>query len=429
MRAVFTGIDTFDLRFPTSLQRYGSDAMNPDPDYSAAYVVLKTDGAHDGHGFTFTIGRGNEVQIEAIRAVAALVVGKSVAEVTGDMGAFWRHVRSDSQLRWLGPEKGVIQMALAAIVNAVWDAFARYEGKPLWKLLADFSPQQLVDLVDFHYIGDAIDPPQALELLTERASGRREREADIRERGYPAYTTSPGWLGYSDEEIRAACRAAVRDGWRHVKIKVGRNVEDDVRRCAIVRDEIGSGVDLMLDANQRWSIEDAIANVAQLSRFDPVWIEEPTHPDDIFGHVRIAQAVAPVAVACGEHIPNAVVFKQFIRSGAMQIAQVDACRSGGINDVLATMLVAAKYGIPICPHAGGVGLCELTQHLSIFDYIAVSGRLDGRVLEFVDRMHEHFVDPAVVRNGRYVVPTAPGFSSQIKTESLERNVFGVGLPS
>ncbi|HET7814904.1 MAG TPA: enolase C-terminal domain-like protein, partial [Candidatus Baltobacteraceae bacterium] len=314
-----------------------------------------------------------------------------------------------------------------AIINAVWDAFARYEGKPLWKLLADFSPKQLVDLVDFHYIGDAICADEALELLTQRASGRTEREAHVRDRGYPAYTTSPGWLGYSDAEIRSACRAAVDDGWRHIKIKVGRDIADDVRRCAIVREEIGADVDLMIDANQRWSIEEAIANVRQLSRFNPVWIEEPTHPDDILGHVRIAQAVAPVAVACGEHIPNAVVFKQFIRSGAMQVAQIDVCRSGGVNDVLATMLMAAKYDIPVCPHAGGVGLCELAQHLSIFDYIAVSGRFDGRVLEFVDGMHEHFVDPAVVRNGRYVVPARPGFSSQFKAESLEHHVFGVSL--
>jgi L-fuconate dehydratase len=427
MRALFTGIETFDLRFSTSLQLYGSDAMHPDPDYSAAYVVLKTDGPHNGHGFTFTIGRGNDVQLEAIRAVAPLVVGKSVAEVVTDMGAFWRHLRSDSQLRWLGPEKGVMQMAVAAIINAVWDVFARYEGKPLWKLLADFSPQQIVDLVDFDYIGDAIGQAEALDLLSEREAGRSEREAHVRERGYPAYTTSPGWLGYNDAEIRSACRAAVEDGWRHVKIKVGRDIDDDARRCAIVREEIGSDVDLMLDANQRWSIDEAIANVARLARFNPVWIEEPTHPDDVLGHVRIAQAVAPIAVACGEHIPNAVVFKQFIRSGAMHVAQIDACRSGGVNDVLATMLMAAKYDIPVCPHAGGVGLCELTQHLSIFDYIAVSGRLDGRVLEFVDRMHEHFVDPAVVHGGRYVVPTKPGFSSQIKAKSLEQHVFKVAL--
>lgn len=428
MRALFTGIETYDLRFSTSLQLYGSDAMHPDPDYSAAYVILKTDGPHNGHGFAFTIGRGNDVQLEAIRAVATLVVGKNVGEVVSDMGAFWRHLRSDSQLRWLGPEKGVMQMAVAAIINAVWDLYARYEGKPVWKLLSDFSPQQLVNLVDFDYIADAIGPAEALELLSERAAGRREREVHVRDRGYPAYTTSPGWLGYDDAQVRSACRAAVEDGFRQVKIKVGRDVEDDARRCAIVREEIGPDGNLMLDANQRWSIDEAIANVQRLAQFNPVWIEEPTHPDDILGHVRIAQAVAPVAVACGEHIPNVVVFKQFIRSGAMRVAQVDACRSGGINDVLATMLIAAKYDVPVCPHAGGVGLCELVQHLSIFDYVAVSGRLDGRVLEFVDRMHEHFVDPSVVRSGRYAVPMQPGFSSQIKAESLERHVFGVVFP-
>ncbi len=426
MGAVFTGIRTSDLRFATSRQGYGSDAMNPDPDYSAAYVVLTTDGPFDGHGFAFTIGRGNEVQLEAIRATAPLVLGRSVDEVLSDMGAFWRHLRSDSQLRWLGPEKGVMQMALAAIVNAVWDLYAQCEDKPLWKLLADFTPEEIVALVDFTYLRDAISPEEALAMLAERAATKTSREQHILAEGYPAYTTSAGWLGYDDRQLRDACRSAVADGWRSLKIKVGRNIEQDVRRCAIAREAIGPEAALMLDANQCWSVEEAIAGIARLAQFNPAWIEEPTHPDDIFGHARIAQAIAPIAVACGEHIPNAVVFKQFLRSGAMHVAQVDLCRSGGVNDVIATLLLAAKYGVPVCPHAGGVGLCELAQHISIFDYVAVSAQLERRVLEYVDGMHEHFVDPARVREGRYLVPQAPGFSSRMYGASLERHVFPSG---
>lgn len=422
MAGVFERIETYDLRFPTSTSSYGSDAMNPAPDYSAAYVILHTDLADGltGHGFAFTIGRGNEVQLDAIRALRPTIEGRSVPDTLANLGEFWREVRSDSQLRWLGPDKGIMQMAIAAVVNALWDLRAKRAGKPLWKLLSDLSPEEIVDLVDFTYLADAISRQEALALLRDRAGTRGEREAEIKKIGYPAYTTSAGWLGYSDDRLRDECARAIADGWRYLKLKVGRNIDDDLRRARVMREAIGSTGTMMLDANQIWDVEGAISNIEKLAPFEPWWIEEPTHPDDVHGHERIAAAVAPIAVAAGEHVPNAVAFKQFLQNGGIGVCQIDACRSGGVNDVLATLLMAAKFDVPVCPHAGGVGLCELVQHLSIFDYIAVSGSLENRVIEFVDQLHEHFVDPVTVRSGRYVPPSAPGFSAEIRESSRER---------
>ena len=428
MNSLFSAVETVDVRFPTSEDFAGSDAMHPEPDYSAAYLVIRTTDpdAPSGAGFAFTLGRGNEVQLAAIRALEGHLVGRPVDEVLADMGAFARELSGDNQLRWLGPEKGVLQMAVSAVVNAVWDLYAHRERKPLWKLLADLTPEAIVALVDFRYLGDVLTREEALTLMRERAAGKATREAHLLRDGYPAYTTSPGWLGYDDEKLERLCREAVAGGWNHVKIKVGRDIEDDVRRCRIARGVLGPNRKLMLDANQYWDADEAIRNMARLAEFDPRWIEEPTHPDDILGHAAIAEAIRPVLVATGEHLPNRVVFKQFLRAGAMGICQIDACRSGGVSEVIADLLLAAKYGIPVCPHAGGVGLCELVQHLAMFDYVAVSGTLDGRVIEYVDGLHEHFVDPVVVEHGHYRAPLRAGFSATMREASLARYVFPHG---
>ncbi len=420
MPTTITALDTFDIRFPTSRERDGSDAMNPDPDYSAAYVILRTDhpGGLEGHGLTFTIGRGNELCVEGVRALAPLVRGLTLEEIKGDMARFWRRLTGDSQLRWVGPEKGVLHLATAAVVNAVWDLYAKAEGKPLWQLLAGFSPEELVRCIDFRYLTDALTRQEALDILRRHEPTRAEREAELRARGYPAYTTSAGWLGYPDDKIRRLCREGVRQGWSHFKIKVGRDLQDDLRRAGVVRAEIGPDRKLMLDANQVWDVGEAIANMRELARFDPWWIEEPTSPDDILGHAAIAKAVAPIGVATGEQCHNRVMFKQLMQAGAIRFCQIDSCRLGGVNEVLAVLLLAAKFGIPVCPHAGGVGLCEYVQHLAMFDYICVSGSLEDRVVEYVDHLHEHFVDPVVIRNGRYMPPTAAGYSITMRPESL-----------
>ncbi len=410
-------LQILDLRFPTSRTNAGTDAMHPDPDYSAAYVVLETDGGIDGHGFTFTIGRGNEICVEAIRAFRPLVVGRTLEEITAEPAAFWRSLASDSQLRWLGPEKGVVHLALAALVNAVWDLHAKHARKPVWKLLADMTPQQVVRCIDFRYITDALTPDEAVEILSRQQGTKAQREAQLLRDGFPAYTTSAGWMGYSDDRIRGLCRDAVADGWTHFKVKVGGAPDDDARRLALVREEIGPDRRLMIDANQSWDVGEAIEKVRALSRFDLWWIEEPTSPDDVLGHAAIARGVAPVGVATGEHCQNRIIFKQLLQAGAIAFCQIDSCRLGGVNENLAVILLAAKFGVPVCPHAGGVGLCELVQHLSMFDYIAVAGRMDDRIAEFVDHLHEHFVDPVVIRRGRYMPPVAPGYSSEIKAAS------------
>ncbi len=426
--SVITALDVLDVRFPTSRSLDGSDAMNPDPDYSAAYVVIHTDEADglEGHGLSFTIGRGTEVVVAGVRALEPLVVGRSTAKLFADLGGFWRDLVGDSQLRWIGPEKGVIHLATAAVVNAVWDLAAKRAGVPLWKLLVDMSPAELVALVDFRYLTDALTPDEALAMLERVAGTRAEREAELRRDGYPAYTTSVGWLGYDDDKIRRLCREALADGWTRFKLKVGADLEDDIRRAGIVREEIGPERMLAVDANQRWDVDAAIAWMARLAPFSPYWIEEPTSPDDILGHAAIARAVAPILVATGEHVHNRIMFKQFLQAKAIGVCQIDACRLGGVNEALAVLLLAAKFGVPVCPHAGGVGLCELVQHLSIVDYVAISAGLEGRVIEYVDHLHEHFLDPVVVRGGRYQVPTRAGYSAQMRPESLARYRFPDG---
>lgn len=429
MPTTITDVATFDVRFPTSRVLDGSDAMNLDPDYSAAYVILRTDHplGIEGHGLTFTIGRGNELCVAAIEALTPLVRDRTLESFTADMGAFWQMMTGDSQLRWVGPEKGVIHLATAAIVNAVWDLWAKVEGKPLWKLLVDLPPEYLVECIPFRYITDAITPDEALAILRGKAPMKAEREAQMRRDGYPAYTTSAGWLGYSDEKLRLLCREGVANGWSDFKMKVGEDVDDNMRRAAIMREEIGPDRQLMMDANQVWDVEEAIEQMHQLAQFNPWWIEEPTSPDDVLGHAAIARQVAPIGVATGEHCHNRVMFKQLLQAEAIRFCQIDACRLGGVNEVLAVLLLAAKFGVPICPHAGGVGLCEYIQHLSLFDFIAVSASLENRRAEYVDHLHQHFVDPVVVRDGRYQVPTAPGYSITMRAESLKAYAFPKGL--
>lgn len=423
-----TDITVRDIRFPTSQALDGSDAMNPDPDYSAAYAILHTDHPDglEGHGLTFTIGRGNELCIAAIHALKPLIVGRTLASFTADMGAFWRHITGDSQLRWVGPEKGVIHLATGALVNAVWDLYAKVEGKPVWRLLADMSPEALVHCIDFRYITDAITPAEALELLRRNAPTRAERIAQLEAEGYPAYTTSAGWLGYSDEKIKQLCEAGIAQGWSHFKVKVGRDLTDDIRRCRLIRETIGADRKLMIDANQVWSVEEAIEWMTHLAEFQPWWIEEPTSPDDVLGHARIAQAVAPIGVATGEMCQNRIIFKQLFQAKAISFCQIDSCRLGGVNEVLAVLLMAAKFGIPVCPHAGGVGLCEYVQHLAMLDYIYISGSLENRIVEYVDHLHEHFLDPCVIKNGCYIPPQRPGYSTQMFPESLDRYEYPHG---
>jgi L-fuconate dehydratase len=420
-----TGMRVEDLRFPTSRQLDGSDAMNPDPDYSAAYVILDTSrGGLEGHGLTFTIGRGNEVCCVAIEALRHLVVGLELDWIAQDPGRFWRHVTSDSQLRWIGPDKGAMHLATGAVVNAVWDLWAKAVGKPVWQLVADMSPEQLLRCIDFRYLTDAITPDEALALLRAREAGKAARTATLLREGYPCYTTSAGWLGYSDDKLRRLCGEAIEAGFRHVKLKVGRDLADDIRRVGIVRETIGPDRQLMIDANQIWEVDQAIDWVRQLAFAEPWFIEEPTSPDDIAGHRAIRGAVAPIKIATGEMCQNRIVFKQFIAGGAIDVVQVDACRVGGLNEVLAILLLAAKYGLPVCPHAGGVGLCEYVQHLAMIDYVCIAGTREGRVVEYVDHLHEHFVDPCVIRDAAYLAPTAPGFSIAMKPASREAHRFG-----
>ncbi|MFF4585582.1 L-fuconate dehydratase [Streptomyces sp. NPDC001388] len=419
--ARITAVDTYDVRFPTSRELDGSDAMNPDPDYSAAYVVLRTDAAdgHEGHGFTFTIGRGNDVQVAAIDALRPHVLGRGVEELCADPGSLSRDLIGDSQLRWLGPEKGVMHMAIGAVVNAVWDLAAKREGKPLWRLLADASPEWLVSQVDFRYIADALTPEDALALLREGRTGRAERETVLLERGYPGYTTSPGWLGYSDDKLTRLAKEAVAEGFTQIKLKVGADVRDDIRRLRTARAAVGGDIRIAIDANQRWNVGEAIEWTKALAEFDPYWIEEPTSPDDILGHAAVRRAVTPVKVATGEHVQNRVVFKQLLQAGSIDVLQIDAARVGGVNENLAILLLAARFGVPVCPHAGGVGLCELVQHLSMFDYLALSGTTEDRVIEYVDHLHQHFTAPVVMRDGHYTAPLTPGFSATMRQESIE----------
>jgi L-fuconate dehydratase len=424
----FVSLDTYDVRFPTSRRLDGSDAMNPDPDYSAAYVVLRTDAAdgHEGHGFAFTIGRGNEVQTAAILALRPYLVGRLADAVLDDLGGLWRELVHDSQLRWLGPEKGVMHMAISAVVNALWDLKAKRAGLPLWRLLSTMPPEELIELVDFRYLTDAITPAEALEILKPGAEGREERIAALLADGYPAYATSPGWLGYDDEKLTRLCREAVAAGFTQIKLKVGADLDDDLRRMRIAREVCGPHVRIAVDANQRWDVGSAVEWVKALAPFHPWWVEEPTSPDDVVGHAEIARRIAPIPVATGEHVANRVMFKQLLQLRAVSFVQLDAARVAGVNENVAILLLAAKFGVPVCPHAGGVGLCELVQHLSMFDFVAVSRSMHNRVIEYVDHLHEHFIDPVRLRGGRYLAPLAPGFSSTMRPESRAAYAFPDG---
>ena len=413
-----TNVRVIDLRFPTSSQQIGSDAVNRDPDYSAAYCILETDAGVEGHGLTFTLGRGNELCVSALKYLSRFVQGRYLSSLTVDFAAFSRQLTGDTQFRWLGPEKGVIHLAAAALINAVWDLYARVEGKPLWKLLANMDPEQIVRAIDFTYITDAITREEALDLLKERASCKDTRLQHLQQNGYPAYTTSAGWIGFSDDKIRRLCSEALAQGWTHFKLKVGGDPADDLRRAHLVRAEIGSSNKLMMDANQKWGVLEAIQRTKELAELDPWWMEEPTSPDDILGHARIRQEVSPIRIATGEHCHNRVMFKQFLQAGAIDVVQIDSCRLAGVNENLAVLLLAAKFNVPVCAHAGGVGLCECVQHLAAFDYLRVSTTLENRVTEFVDHLHEHFVDPVRVVNGHYLLSEKPGYSTEIHSETL-----------
>jgi len=413
-----TGVKTVDLRFPTSLHGIGSDAVNKDPDYSAAYCVLQTDCAFAGHGLTFTLGRGTELCVLALEYLASFVRGRTLFSITEDFAKFSRTLTDETQFRWLGPEKGVIHLAAGALINAVWDLYAKLEGKPLWQLLAEMEPEQLVAAIEFRYIDDALTREEALDMLRVGKRGQPERLALLKTEGYPAYTTSIGWFGYSEETIRRLCKEALADGWSHFKLKVGGDPAEDLRRGYIVREEIGWEHKLMLDANQRWGVGEAIARTRALAELDPWWMEEPTSPDDILGHARIRREVAPIRIATGEHCQNRIVFKQLMQANAIDVCQIDSCRVAGVNENLAILLMAAKFGIPVCPHAGGVGLCEYVQHLSIFDFLSISGTLDTRVIEYVEHLHEHFLNPVRIRRGRYLVPEVPGYSIEIFPKTL-----------
>ncbi|KZB81367.1 enolase C-terminal domain-like protein [Amycolatopsis regifaucium] len=424
--AKIVGMEVLDVRFPTSRELDGSDAMNPDPDYSAAYVVLHTDGGPDGYGLAFTIGRGNDVQAAAIRALEPHVVGREVPTGAAGLGELSRALIGDSQLRWLGPEKGVAHMAIGAVVNAAWDLAARVAGLPVWRFAAEMSPEELVSLVDFRYLSDALTEQEALDILRAAEPGRAERIARIERDGYRAYSTSPGWLGYSDTKLTRLAEQAVADGFEMIKLKVGGNLEDDVRRMKLARETVGPDIRVAVDANQRWDVGTAVTWMTALAPYDPYWIEEPTSPDDVLGHAAIAKALAPIRVATGEHVQNRVIFKQLLQAGAISVLQLDAARVGGFNENLAILLLAAKFGVPVCPHAGGVGLCELVRHLSMFDFVAVSGSDTDRSIEWVDHLHEHFTDPAVVAGGRYLAPSAPGFSARMHDATLRRFTFPDG---
>jgi len=424
----FTEFETYDVRFPTSVDLDGSDAMNADPDYSAAYLILRTDAGDglEGHGFAFTIGRGNDVQTAAIEALRDHVLGLDVEATLADLGGFWKSLVHDSQLRWLGPEKGVMHMAIGAVVNAVWDLAAKRAGVPLWKLLSDLTPEQIVDLVDFRYLTDALTRDEALEILRRAEPGRADRETALRAEGYPAYTTTPGWLGYDDAKLVRLCHEAVAEGFTQIKLKVGADLDDDIRRMRLAREAVGPDIRIAIDANQRWDVAAAIDWIEALEPYDVWWVEEPTSPDDILGHAAIAKAIAPVRVATGEHVQNRVVFKQMLQAGSLSFLQIDSARVAGVNENIAILLLAAKFGTPVCPHAGGVGLCELVQHLSMFDLVAVSGGTEDRVIEYVDHLHEHFVDPVDVRRGRYLAPTRPGYSAELDADTLRDNRYPGG---
>jgi L-fuconate dehydratase len=422
-----THVTTVDLRFPTADDQGVSDAMNLDPDYSAAYLILHTDRPDlAGHGFTFTIGRGNDIVLETIAQMAARLPGLAVADMAREMPRVVAELAADSHMRWLGPEKGVTQLASAAVLNALWDLWAKHAGMPLWQLLVTLEPDVLVGCLDFRHVQDAITPAEAIAKLAAGRATHADRLATLERSGYPAYITSAGWLGYDDAKVRELVLAGQAEGWRHFKLKVGRDTDRDLRRALMIRELMEPGDRLMLDANQVWEVGEAIEAMERLAACDPYWIEEPTSPDDVLGHARIARAIDPIKVATGEHVHNRVMFKQFLAAGAMGFCQADSCRLASVNENLIVYLMAAKHGVPVCPHAGGVGLCELVQHLSIADYLLISETVDGRMAEYVDHLHEVFVDPVRIRDAAYVLPTQPGYSSEIVPDVLASNAFPDG---
>jgi L-fuconate dehydratase len=424
----FVSFRTKDVRFPTSHTLDGSDAMNPDPDYSAAYLVIGTDADDglEGHGFAFTIGRGNDVQVAAINSLADHVLGLDVEAALADMGTTARSMVDDSQLRWLGPEKGVMHMAIAAVVNALWDLRAKRAGLPLWDLLSRLTPEEIVDLVDFRYLTDAMTREQALAILRRAEPGRAARREELLRSGYPAYTTTPGWLGYADEKMVRLAEEAVAEGFSQIKLKVGGDLAADIRRMRLARETVGPDIRIAIDANQRWDVGEAVAWIKALAPWAPWWVEEPTSPDEILGHAAIRREVAPIRIATGEHVQNRIVFKQMLQAGSVDVVQIDATRVGGVNENVAILLLAAAFEVPVCPHAGGVGLCELAQHLAMFDLVAVSGTTDERAIEYVDHLHEHFLSPVAVEKGRYLAPLDPGYSAQMQPQTLQDYRFPDG---
>ncbi|KAJ8279805.1 hypothetical protein COCON_G00068710 [Conger conger] len=428
LKAKITRLSVSDVRFPTSLEQHGSDAMHTDPDYSVAYVVIETDGGLKGYGLTFTLGKGTEIVVCAVEALSAFVVGTCLEEIVSDFRAFYRLLTSDGQMRWIGPEKGVIQLATAAVLNAVWDLWARAEGKPLWKLLVDMDAKKLISCIDFRYITDALTEQEALDILLKGQEGKRQREEQMLKEGYPAYTTSCAWIGYPDQQLKQLCTEALKDGWTRFKVKVGVDLQDDIRRCRLIRQIIGPSNTLMIDANQRWDVGEAVTWVTSLAEFQPLWIEEPTSPDDILGHATISKALAPlgIGVATGEQCHNRVMFKQLLQASALQFVQIDSCRLGSVNENLAVLLMACKFQVPVCPHAGGVGLCELVQHLILFDYISVSASLHNRMCEYVDHLHEHFKSPVEIQNAHYMPPKDPGYSTEMLEESVLQHQYPQG---
>jgi len=416
-----------DVRFPTSRMLDGSDAMNQDPDYSAAYLEFSTDDPQlSGHSLVFTIGRGNDIQIGAIKALTGKIVGLTVENAFAQIGKISRELSSDSQLRWLGPDVGVFHMGAGAVLNALWDLFAKWRKVPLWKLLADMSPEEIVGAIDFRYISDALTPEEALSILKKAEGAKAKNEELLLKEGLQAYTTTPGWLGYTDEKMLSLTQAAVNDGFKLIKYKCGLSLDDDKRRLKKVRELVGPNFDIAIDANQVWDVDQAIKWVNQLKEFNLRWIEEPTHPEDVVGHARIAKEIAPTPVATGEMANNRMIFKQLLQLNAISVMQIDATRVAGVNENLANILMAAKYGIPVCPHAGGVGLCEMVQHLAMFDAVAVTGSHTKRVVEFVDHLHQHFKTPVKVVNGHYMAPTDTGSGAEMLQSSITEFLFPNG---
>ncbi|XP_055625030.1 mitochondrial enolase superfamily member 1-like isoform X2 [Toxorhynchites rutilus septentrionalis] len=421
-----TTLEAKDIRWPTSLGAHGSDAMHTDPDYSCVYVTINTEEGIYGNGLTFTLGRGTDIVLLAVNSMKRMVEQRTTESIFQNFALFWRELTSESQLRWIGPEKGVTHLAVAAIINALWDLWGKIRGLPVWKLLTEMEPEELVSTIDFRYITDAITREEAINILKENRAGTRTRMNELMKTGYPAYTTQVGWLGYSDDTIRALCRKYLQAGFTAFKIKVGQNLENDIKRCRLVREEIGWNNTLMVDANQIWDVNEAIEWMKNLKHFKLLWIEEPTSPDDILGHKKIADALN-IGVATGEMCCNRVMFKQFIQSQAFEFCQIDSARIGGVNEILAVYLMAKKFNVKVCPHAGGVGLCEMVQHLQLWDYTSVSCTMDKRMIEFVDQQHEQFVHPArIYANACYIPPSAPGYSTELKPEAVSMFEYPVG---